>query len=66
MKRFLTVVLLLGAMCCLTACGEDERIENAQKMAVEAQDDARDAVEDYNENVEMLEGGTGMIESDSE
>lgn len=66
MKRVIVALMLVFTMCLLVACGQDERIENAQETAIGAQAEARDAVEDYNEQVQELEEDAETVELELE
>lgn len=63
MKKILTMMLLVLAMCVLTGCNEDkERIDNAAERAIEIQDEAQDVIDDVNEDTKKLENDVEALE----
>lgn len=55
MRRIFYVCLMLLCLCTLNGCGENEKVQNAQEQVLEAQDDAKQAVEETNERVNTLD-----------
>ncbi len=65
MKKMLAVMLLLVTMCAITGCSEDkERIDKAATQALEAQDEAREVVNEMNEDTMNLENQAQELEAE--
>lgn len=65
MKKTIAIILLVLLMSVVTGCGEDkERIDNAAQQALEAQDEARDAVDAVNEQTLELEQQAQELEAE--
>jgi len=65
MKKILAIMLLVVTMCSVTGCNEDkERIDKAATQALEAQDEAREVVNEMNEDTMNLENQAQELEAE--
>ncbi len=64
MKKIIILGLLAVCMCSLTGCGGSDAIDGAVNQSIERQEDAKDAVSEFNENVEVLEDTADEIEEE--
>ncbi len=66
MKKILMIGLLAVSMCCLTACGDAEDNDAAAEMVIETKDNAKQAVDEHNEQVWDAEEKANIIEEELE
>ena len=66
MKKWLLTVMLIVGMCVMTGCGNKDKVDNAENQAIGFQKDARESVEEQNEQVWELEDTAKQLEEEIE
>lgn len=64
MKKYIIGCLLAVCMCALVGCGDSNDMDGALNQTLEYKDDAKEAVGEYNENIQELEDTADQVEEE--